>query len=139
MNEIRITLISDATSEFPDNTNTNFKVRLQEPIRLNAEQQWKAAMVSLSTPNRPVTFMKDLGLKDQDTLFVYGLRILNEKYPTSDVKHIDDRPLETVSVGGGVWRREPRQPDRRGILVSHRLDLQTLSDVGNDAKRLKEQ
>ena len=100
MNEIRITLISDATSEFPDNTNTNFKVRLQEPIRLHAEQQWQAAMVSLSTPNRPVTFMKDLGLKDQDTLFVYGMRILNEKYPTSDAKHIDDRPLETVSVGG---------------------------------------
>ena len=100
MNEIRITLISDATNEFPDNTNMNFKVRLQEPIRLHAEQQWQAAMVSLSTPNRPVTFMKDLGLKDQDTLFVYGIRILNEKYPTSDPKHIDDRPLETVSVGG---------------------------------------
>ena len=100
MNEIRITLISDATSEFPDNTNTNFKVRLQEPIRLHAEQQWQAAMVSLSTPNRPVTFMKDLGLKDQDTLFVYGLRILNDKYSTSDAKHIEDKTHETVSVGG---------------------------------------
>ena len=100
MNEIRITLISDATDEFPDNTNTNFKVRLQEPIRLPTEQQWKAAMVSLSTPNRPVTFMKDSGLKDQDTLFVYGMRVLNEKFATSDAKHIDDRPHETVSVAG---------------------------------------
>ena len=100
MNEIRITLISDATSEFPDNTNTDFKVRLQEPIRLPADQHWQAAMVSLSTPNRPVTFMKDLGLKDQGTLFVYGMRVLNAKYPTSDAKHIDDKAHETVSVGG---------------------------------------
>ena len=44
--------------------------------------------------------MKDLGLKDQDTLFVYGLRILNDKYALSDARHIDDRPLETVSVAG---------------------------------------
>ena len=100
MNEIRITLISDATDEFPDNTNTNFKVRLEEPIRLPAEQQWQAAMVSLSTPNRPITLMKDLGLKDQDTLFFYGMRILNDKYGTSDAKHIDDRPNESVSVAG---------------------------------------
>ena len=100
MNEIRITLISDAVSEFPDNTNTNFKVRLQEPIRLHPEQQWQAAMVSLSTPNRPVTLMKNLGLKDQDTLFVYGVRVLNEKFGVSDAKHIDEGAHETVSVGG---------------------------------------
>ena len=99
MNEIRITLISDATDEFPDNTNTDFKIRLAEPIRLPTEQQWQAAMVSLSTPNRPVTLMKDLGLKDQDTLFFYGMRLLNDKYSSSDAKHIDDRPNESVSVG----------------------------------------
>ena len=55
-------------------------------------------MVSLSTPNRPVALMKDLGLKDKDTLFMYGMRVLNEKYSESDPKHIDDRPNESVSV-----------------------------------------
>ena len=100
MNEIRITLISDPTEEYPDNTNTDFKVRLAESLHLKGEEQWKAAMVSLSTPNRPVAFVKDLGLKDQDTLLVYGMRILNEKFPKSDPKHIFDLTQETVSVGG---------------------------------------
>ena len=100
MNEIRMTLISDATDEFPDNTNVDFKVRLAEPIHLKTDEAWHAAMVSLSTPNRPVALMKDLGLKDQDTLFMYGLRVLNDKYATSDPKHIDDRPNESLSVAG---------------------------------------
>ena len=100
MNEIRVTLISDPTDEYPDNTNTDFKVRLAEPIRLPTEQQWQAAMVSLSTPNRPVAFVKDLWLKDQDTLIVYGMRIVNEKFPQSDPKHIFDLTQETVSVAG---------------------------------------
>ena len=100
MNEIRVTLISDATSEYPNNTNTNFKVRLAEPIRLPTEQQWQAAMVSLSTPNRPLAFVRDLGLKWQDTLVVYGLRVLNEKFGKSDPAHIQDITQETISVDG---------------------------------------
>ena len=100
MNEIRVTLISDPTDEYPGNTNTDFKVRLAEPIRLPTEQQWQAAMVSLSTPNRPVAFVKDLGLKWQDTLIVYGMRILNMNIPSSDPKHIFDLTQESISVTG---------------------------------------
>ena len=107
MNEIRITLISDATAEYPDNTNTDFKVRLAEPVRLPTEQQWQAAMVSLSTPNRPVAFVNDLGLKDQDTLIVFGMRILNDKFPKSDPKHIFDLTQETVSVTGVFGGEKP--------------------------------
>ena len=100
MNEIRVTLISDPTDEYPGNTNTDFKVRLAEPIRLPTEQQWQAAMVSLSTPNRPVAFVKDLGLKWQDTLIVYGFRIVNDKFAKSDPKHIIDVTQQTISVTG---------------------------------------
>ena len=100
MNEIRVTLISDPTDEFPGNTNTNFKVRLAEPIRLPTEQQWQAAMVSLSTPNRPLAFVRDLGLKWQDTLLVYGMRVLNDKFATSDANHIQDITQESISVDG---------------------------------------
>ena len=100
MNEIRVTLISDATSEYPNNTNTDFKVRLAEPIRLPTEQQWQAAMVSLSTPNRPLAFVRDLGLKWQDTLVVYGLRILNDKFSSSDPAHIQDLTQEAIAVEG---------------------------------------
>ena len=98
MNEIRVTLISDPTDEYPDNTNTDFKVRLAEPLRLPTEQQWQAAMVSLSTPNRPVAFVKDLGLKWQDTLVVYGMRILNMNFPSSNPKHVFDLTQESMSV-----------------------------------------
>ena len=108
MNEIRITLISDPTDEYPDNTNTDFKVRLAEPLRLPTEQQWQAAMVSLSTPNRPIAYVKDVGLKWQDTLIVYGFRILNMKFSQSDPKHIVDLTQERMSVNS-VFRGD--KPD----------------------------
>ena len=45
----RFTFISDPTAEFPRNTNTNFKVRLPVPLRL--EGQWDASLWSLSVPD----------------------------------------------------------------------------------------
>ena len=51
---MRMTLISDTTQEFPDNTNVDFKVRLAEPIHLKGEERWQAALVSMSTQNRPI-------------------------------------------------------------------------------------
>ena len=46
----RLTFISDPTQEFPHNTNTNFKVRLPLPLRL--EGQWDASLWSLSVPDQ---------------------------------------------------------------------------------------
>ena len=99
MNEIRLTLISDVTQEYPNNTNVDFKIRLAEPIHLKGEERWHAAMISLSTPNRPSTLMGQLGLNRNDTLFAYGLRILNSKYPQSDARHITDLTNLRVTVG----------------------------------------
>ena len=99
MNETRLTLISDATNEFPDNTNVDFKIRLAEPLHLKGEQRWQAAMASLSTPNSPAAYMKKLDVKMTDTLVVFGMRVLNEKYATSDPKHIDDQTFRRFTVG----------------------------------------
>ena len=99
MTEMRMTLISDATQEFPDNTNVDFKVRLAEPIHLKAEERWQAALVSMSTQNRPNTPLDRLGLRQSDTLFVYGIRVLNDKYSTSDPLHISDIQEARVTVG----------------------------------------
>ena len=99
MGEIRMTLISDATSEFPDNTNVDFKVRLAEPLHLKAEERWQAALVSMSTQNRPNTPLDRLGLKQSDTLFVYGIRILNDKHASSDALHVSDIQEARVTVG----------------------------------------
>ena len=79
-----MTLISDATQEFPYNTNADFKVRLAEPIQLKAEERWQAALVSMSTQNRHSTPLNSLGLRPKDTLFVYGIRVENDKYSSSD-------------------------------------------------------
>ena len=99
MSEIRITLISDATQEFPDNTNVDFKVRLAEPIHLKAEEQWQAALVSMSTQNRPNTPLDRLGLRQSDTLFVYGIRIANDKFTNTDPLHVEDIREARVTVG----------------------------------------
>ena len=45
----RITFISDPTNEYPNNTNTKFKVRL--PIPLQLEGEWDASLWSLSVPD----------------------------------------------------------------------------------------
>ena len=99
MNEVRLTLISSATAEYPDNTNTDFKIRLAEPVHLKTDERWHAAMASLSTPNSPATYMKAIDVKRTDTLFAYGCRILNPKFADSDPKHIDDILERRMTVG----------------------------------------
>ncbi len=50
MNGMRLTLISDPTDEFRDNTNVDFKVRLTQPLILPGDG-WETALVSLSSSN----------------------------------------------------------------------------------------
>ena len=47
----RLTLISDATDEFPKNANNSFKVRLPERLILPGEG-WHASLMSLTVPDR---------------------------------------------------------------------------------------
>ena len=99
MAEMRMTLISDTTQEFPDNTNVDFKVRLAEPIHLKAEERWQATLVSMSTQNRPNTPLDRLGLRQSDTLFVYGIRVINDKFSNSDPLKFSDIQEVRVTVG----------------------------------------
>ena len=137
MNEIRVTLISDATSEYPNNTNTDFKVRLAEPIRLPTEQQWQAAMVSLSTPNRPLAFVRDLGLKWQDTLVVYGLRIVNDKFPKGTPGHIQDLTQQTIAVEGVFADDKPDKLTGMEFLsrIAWTVQQRQTFDMLNNARR----
>ena len=47
----RLTLISDATKEFPDNTNNSYRMRIPNGLRLEGKG-WHVALLSLSLPNR---------------------------------------------------------------------------------------
>ena len=52
MSEIkRLTLVSDATNEFPNNANNSFKVRLPERLLLPGEG-WHASLMSLTVPDQ---------------------------------------------------------------------------------------
>lgn len=48
-----MTLISDPSPGFPDNTNASFKIRLQTPLDLR-NPNWEVALVSLTVPNRGI-------------------------------------------------------------------------------------
>lgn len=46
----RLTLISDATNEFPNNKNNSFRMRIPNGLRLEGKG-WHVALLSLSLPN----------------------------------------------------------------------------------------
>ena len=53
MEELRLTVVSDATQEFPNNQNNRFKVRLPRPLTL-PEGPWAMSLWSLSVPDEAV-------------------------------------------------------------------------------------
>ena len=53
MEDLRLTVVSDATQEFPNNQNNHFKVRLPRPLHL-PEGPWAMSLWSLSVPDDTV-------------------------------------------------------------------------------------
>ena len=53
MDDLRLTVVSDATQEFPNNQNNHFKVRLPRPLTL-PEGPWAMSLWSLSVPDKTV-------------------------------------------------------------------------------------
>ena len=53
MEELRLTVVSDPTQEFPNNRNNHFKVRLPRPLTL-PEEPWAMSLWSMSVPDEAV-------------------------------------------------------------------------------------
>ena len=53
MEDLRLTVVSDATLEFPNNRNNHFKVRLPRPLDLS-EEPWAMSLWSMSVPDGAV-------------------------------------------------------------------------------------
>ena len=53
MEDLRLTVVSDPTQEFPNNRNNHFKVRLPRPLTL-PEEPWSMSLWSLSVPDEAV-------------------------------------------------------------------------------------
>ena len=77
MNSFRLTLISDATKEYPQNQNNSFKIRL--PVRLNLEENnWQASLWSLSVPD--VGHRSSVIASDEDTDILKFSYTLSKRY-----------------------------------------------------------
>ena len=70
--EFYMSLPSDATDEFPNNTTNSFKVRLPTPVRL-AGDGWKVGLGSISWPDEKAV-VPDLlkGIKSNWFSYTYG-------------------------------------------------------------------
>ena len=107
----RLTFISDPTAEFPNNTNTNFKVRLPVPLRL--EGQWEASLWSLSVPDQQLqnkTLFADTSATILDFKFtLYKLSGKNQgkyqtltKVPKNETLTVQDVMNESTPAQTGV-------------------------------------
>ena len=114
MEELRLTVVSDATREFPNNRNNHFKVRLPRPLTLS-EEPWAMSLWSLSVPDGAVE--QPLG-KSKDLVAVFtGVKARiwnykNGKYRSHLINtHVTlDLRLERVfetrpKTGVALWQR----------------------------------
>ena len=124
----RITFISDPTQEYPNNTNTKFKVRLPLPLQL--EGQWDASLWSLSVPDEPLpnkTLFADIDSTIVDFKFTMyrlsGYSNANKKWesitliPKTSTFRIRDVLNETTPALTGVdfWKHCIRQMEETVI------------------------
>ena len=76
--EERLTLISDATDEFPNNTNNSYRVRIPDGVRLEGTG-WHIALLSLTLPNS--TSVQSTVIKANHPLARLRLHALHFKKP----------------------------------------------------------
>lgn len=112
--DLRLTVVSDPTTEFPHNQNNSFKVRLPRPLTL-PDGPWAMSLWSLSVPDDAVE--QKLG-QDTDFMCMFGghtallWNIQNGKYSsttsTSWIYHaMTLREVFTYKRKSGVdlWKR----------------------------------
>jgi len=120
----RITFISDATKEFPNNKNNSFKMRLPNQLQLPGDN-WYASLWSISVPDEAFTSKSMVTDADQIVHFAYTTYKL-DNYQSGFSEYARLTPtryevrLSTTEVMGD------NQPVKTGVElwqnVKHRLD-----------------
>lgn len=95
-----MTLVSDPTPEFPNNTNTAFQVRLSDPLQLKGDG-WETALVSISTPNKGID-AASFGMQDDDTLCEVTYSVVKENPVTMTAVSKEIRASDIFNIDGGV-------------------------------------
>ena len=96
-----VRLTSDASSEYPDNNNTSFKVQLPGPIILNRD--WRVTLTSISHCNRFSTFLPDESTRS----LLFKQDGVEVKFFIPDLKHIYTQEeligyINTQLLSGGI-------------------------------------
>ena len=115
MSETRLTLISDPTAEFPNNTNADFTVRLSEPLQLKWDEMWQTVMVSLSTSNRSVGLMDLLVIRPDDVIIKATFKRVNETTNVGSdhtIQIVASEVMDSsmnITTGEDLWNRITRR------------------------------
>ena len=138
----RLTLISDATNEFPNNANNSFKVRLPERLLLPGEG-WHASLMSLTVPDQgqskaiiaadphtKVVYFKypQMGRKWTDTGNPSTSGYLRIEWPIVDgMVELEDvmSADQIVATGNMFWKRVTQEVHNKIIanLMKQQVDL----------------
>ena len=90
----RITLISDATDEFPKNANNSFKVRLPERLPLRGDR-WYASLMTLTVPDQGQS--NGVIASDPHTQVVkFSVTYLTRKYILGDYRRVSFKTDEYI-------------------------------------------
>ena len=107
----RLTLISDATNEFPDNKNNSFRMRIPNGLRLQGPG-WYVALLSLTLPNRTLhRFAKGHGntiARLKWSAFAFkAYDATAKKYTALDVVHFEatlhESDVASATDGPSFW------------------------------------
>ena len=107
----RVTLVSDATNEFPNNKNNSFRMRIPNGLRLEGKG-WHVALLSLTLPNRTshqfASGHEKSITKTHYTSFAFKNVNGDQKYTAVDLLHFDDyvyeKDIAMARDGVSFWK-----------------------------------
>ena len=131
----RLTLISDATNEFPNNKNNSFRMRIPNGLHLQGEG-WHVALLSLTLPNRTThQFATGHGntiIRFQWTAVVFSGNS-GGKYTTAKLvyfaKTVMESDIASSSDGVAFWNNIKRTLD---YSVDDQLVTHKKANIGHD-------
>ena len=113
--EQRLTLISDQTDEFPQNSNSSFKMRIPNGLRLEGNG-WQVALLSLSLPNSdsdsaPFAKGEDGVIVEATFSMLHfqgsgankGVGVANQVGISTDTVKVRDKDVRKSVNGKGYW------------------------------------
>ena len=115
----RLTLISDATNEFPNNNNNSYRMRIPNGLHLRGEG-WHVALLSLTLPNRTtqqfVTGHDNTIVRTQFSAFAFkSYDVSSKKFTAVDFipfkASVNKSDIASVTDGPSFWNNVVRALD----------------------------